>query len=107
MPVRAVPFLLSMRTSMTSGLLANKIPPVRSEHRIILRGSSHPFSGMDPIADGPAATRGDFVVVDPNGSLLVTQSDEIDRLTPAPGNGFYSGTFHVIVTASAPGPQLE
>jgi hypothetical protein len=38
------------------------------------------------IADG--GTRGDFVGVDPNGTLLLTQSTEIDRLTAPPGGSF-------------------
>jgi RHS repeat-associated protein len=53
------------------------------------------------IADGDTATRGDFVKVDPDGSsLLVTQSDEIDRLIPPPGGGF--GDFRLTLNASAP-----
>jgi hypothetical protein len=32
-------------------------------------------------------TRGDFIANDPNGTLLVTQSSEIDRLTPPGGGG--------------------
>ena len=56
------------------------------------------------IADGPSATRGDFVAVAPDGSLLVTQTDEIDRIIPPPGGGF--GVFHVFVHASAPGTQF-
>lgn len=35
-------------------------------------------------------SRGDFVQVDPNGSLLITQSDRIMRLTAASGGGFES-----------------
>ena len=35
-------------------------------------------------------TRGDFVTVDPNGSLLVTQTDRIVRLTARAGGGFSS-----------------
>jgi hypothetical protein len=38
------------------------------------------------IAEG--GSRGDFVSVDPNGSLLLTQSDSIVRLTAPPGGGF-------------------
>ena len=42
------------------------------------------------IASG--GTRGDFVMVDPsNGSLLLTQSGEIDRLTAPAGGGFGGG----------------
>jgi hypothetical protein len=36
-------------------------------------------------------SRGDFVTVDPNGSLLLTQSDSIVRLTPPAGGGFVGG----------------
>jgi hypothetical protein len=36
-------------------------------------------------------TRGDLVKVDPNGSLLLTQSTEVLRLTAPPGGGFGSG----------------
>jgi hypothetical protein len=52
------------------------------------------------IADGPTATRGDFIAVTPDGTLLLTQSTEIDRLTPPAGAGF--GPFHLTVAASAP-----
>jgi len=41
------------------------------------------------IASG--GTRGDFVEVDPNGSLLMTQTDSIMRLTP-PSGGTFSAT---------------
>jgi hypothetical protein len=41
------------------------------------------------IADG--GSRGDFVTVDPNGTLLITQSDSILRLTPPPEGGFGPG----------------
>jgi hypothetical protein len=41
------------------------------------------------IADG--GSRGDFVTVDPNGTLLITQSDSILRLTPPPKGGFGPG----------------
>jgi streptogramin lyase len=44
------------------------------------------------IASG--GSRGDFVTVDPNGSLLVTQTSEIVRLTPGSGGSF-----------APPGPQ--
>ncbi len=37
-------------------------------------------------------TRGDFVTVDPNGSLLITQTDRIMRLTPPAGGGFSGGS---------------
>jgi hypothetical protein len=33
-------------------------------------------------------SRGDFVYVDPNGSLLLTQTDSVLRLTPQSGGGF-------------------
>jgi WD40 repeat protein len=38
------------------------------------------------IASG--GSRGDFVTVDPNGSLLLTQTDSVLRLTSPPGGGF-------------------
>jgi hypothetical protein len=38
------------------------------------------------IASG--GSRGDFVTVDPNGTLLLTQTDSIDRLTAPNGGGF-------------------
>lgn len=42
-------------------------------------------------------SRGDFVTVDPaNGSLLLTQSDDIVRLTPAAGGGFVGGPIVVL-----------
>lgn len=37
-------------------------------------------------------TRGDFVAVDPNGTLLITQSSTVERLTPPPGGGFGTST---------------
>ena len=36
-------------------------------------------------------SRGDFVTVDPNGTLLLTQTDRILRLTSAAGGGFVGG----------------
>ncbi|MBV9851541.1 MAG: PEP-CTERM sorting domain-containing protein [Armatimonadetes bacterium] len=42
------------------------------------------------IASG--GSRGDFVTVDPNTSLLLTQTDRIIRLTPGNGGGFVGGT---------------
>ncbi|MEP6755633.1 MAG: PEP-CTERM sorting domain-containing protein, partial [Chthonomonadales bacterium] len=38
------------------------------------------------IASG--GSRGDFVAVDPNGTLLLTQIDRIQRLTAPQGGGF-------------------
>jgi choice-of-anchor C domain-containing protein len=47
-----------------------------------------------PIATG--GSRGDFVAVDPNGTLLLTQTDSIYRLIPPAGGAF----------ASSPAPDL-
>jgi hypothetical protein len=40
---------------------------------------------METIAKG--GSRGDFVMADPDGSLLITQTDSVLRLTPPPGGG--------------------
>jgi hypothetical protein len=40
---------------------------------------------------GTGGTRGDFVSVDPNGTLLITQQDRILRLTAPAGGGFGDG----------------
>ena len=56
------------------------------------------------IADGPTATRGDFVTVAPNGTLLATQTAEIDRITPPTGGGF--GNAHVTIDVNAPGSEF-
>ena len=51
-------------------------------------------------------SRGDFVTVDPNGSLLVTQTDRIQRLTPRSGGTFTStpepGTFGLLAAFLVP-----
>jgi hypothetical protein len=44
---------------------------------------------MTTIAEG--GSRGDFVTADPNGSLLITQTDSVLRLSPPPGGGFGPG----------------
>jgi hypothetical protein len=46
-------------------------------------------------------SRGDFVTVDPNGTLLLTQTDEILRLTPI--NGSFTGVPGPIAGAGLPG----
>jgi len=45
---------------------------------------AHPVQTL--IASG--GSRGDLVNADPNGSLLLTQTDSVLRLTPGPGGGF-------------------
>src|SRR5713226_8337849 len=53
MPVTTFPFLLSMRTSMTSILLADKADSLADSmagYGIIYPGSNHPFLGMGPNA---------------------------------------------------------
>lgn len=52
------------------------------------------------IASG--GSRGDFVAVDPNGSLLLTQTDDIERLTPINGS-FDSGVPGPIAGTGLPG----
>ncbi len=56
------------------------------------------------IAGGPTATRGDFVSVAPDGSLLLTQSGEIDRLIPPAGGGF--GKYEVSISVSSPATRV-
>ncbi len=55
-------------------------------------------------------TRGDFVTVDPNGTLLITQSNSIVRLTPASGGAFAStpepGTVGLFFSAGLSGVGL-
>ncbi len=55
------------------------------------------------IAGGPNASRGDFVSVAPDGTLLITQSDQIARLIPPLGGGF--GNFEVGVNVSTPSSE--
>lgn len=43
-------------------------------------------------------TRGDFVTVDPNGTLLLTQSDRVLRLTPPSGGGFVGAPSDILQT---------
>ena len=56
---------------------------------------------------GTGGSRGDFVTLDPNGSLLLTQTDSILRLTPPPG-GFGNpapepATIHMAAIAAIAG----
>ena len=44
---------------------------------------------VETIAAG--GSRGDFVTADPNGSLLISQTDSVLRLSPPPGGGFGPG----------------
>ncbi|MCA9167614.1 MAG: hypothetical protein KDB23_08095, partial [Planctomycetales bacterium] len=50
------------------------------------------------VGSDPNASRGDFVSIAPDGSLLVTQSTQIDRIIPPIGGSF--GNSNVVVTAS-------
>ena len=52
------------------------------------------------IAGGPNASRGDFVTVAPDGTLLITQRDQIARLIPPAGSGF--GNFELGINATSP-----
>jgi hypothetical protein len=71
--------------SLGSGILAGNIFVNTNDGTVVEVNLATGLQTL--IATG--GSRGDFVAVDPgNGSLLLTQTDRIARLTPPPGGGF-------------------
>ena len=75
-------------TALGTGVLAGKIYGNTNSGNVIEVDLAS--LAVTTIASG--GSRGDFVTVDPNGSLLLTQTDSIVRLTPPSGGGFVGQT---------------
>jgi hypothetical protein len=93
-------------TALGFGSLAGNIFANTNDGRVVEVNLS--TLAQSVIASG--GSRGDFVTVDPNGSLLLSQTDRLQRLSPAAGGGFTStpepGTVGLFVAFIAPGAGI-
>lgn len=71
-------------TALGSGILAGKIYANTNAGTVI----EIDMNTLTQTVIATGGSRGDFVTVDPNGSLLLTQTDSIIRLNPPTGGGF-------------------
>ncbi len=93
-------------TALGFGSLAGNIFANTNDGRIVEVNLSN--SAQTLIASG--GSRGDFVTVDPNGTLLITQTSSIVRLTPGAGGSFSStpepGTVGLLLASGLSGAGL-
>lgn len=73
-------------TALGTGVLSGKIFGNTNSGNVI----EVDLTSLSATTIATGGSRGDFVTVDPNGSLLLTQTDSILRLTP-PGGGSFVG----------------
>jgi hypothetical protein len=71
-------------SALGTGVLAGKIYVNTNSGTLV----EVDLTTLNQVVIATGGSRGDFVTVDPNGSLLLTQTDSVLRLTPPAGGGF-------------------